>query len=686
MTAPSADLSRLLRPRSIAVVGGLEASEVIRQCRKAGFSGKLYAVNPKLETMEGLPCLASVADLPEPPDACFIGVNRRLTIEVVRALSAMGAGGAVCYASGFRESGGEGEALNEALLAAAGDLPILGPNCYGLINYMEGAALWPDQHGGKPEERGVAILAQSGNMAINFTMSRRGLPLAFVAALGNQAQIGLSAMTEALAEDERITAIGLHIEGIGHPDRFARALLKARARGIPVVALKTGKSEAGSALAMSHTASLAGGGAAMDAFLSRLGVPQLPSVPAFLETLKLLHVHGVLPGRDIASMSCSGGEASLMADSIVGRRLSFRALTPAQHDRIKATLSELVAVSNPLDYHTFIWAQEERLVETFSAMMQAGFDLTCLVIDFPREDRCLSRDWEVTTRAFAKAAKQSGARGALVASLAESLPERVAAEMSAQGVASFGGFEEALLAAEAAADIGEAWSRPAPELAEIPPLKEGTARSLSEWNAKRLLAREGLPLPEGGLAASAADAVAMAEELGYPLVVKAVANDLSHKSELGAVRLNLVDADQVAEAAEALLPLGKGLLVERMVSDGVCEIIAGIQRDPVVGPCLLVGSGGVLVELLADSKLLVLPASRAELGEALDGLKAGKLLAGYRGKPQGDREALLDALEAIQRFALAEAGNLLELDVNPIIVRPEGKGVVAVDALIKQIV
>jgi hypothetical protein len=165
-----------------------------------------------------------------------------------------------------------------------------------------------------------------------------------------------------------------------------------------------------------------------------------------------------------------------------------------------------------------------------------------------------------------------------------------------------------------------------------------------------------------------------------------VAEDLSHKSELGAVRLNLADADQLAEAAEALLPLGKGLLVERMVTDGVCEIIAGIQRDPVVGPCLLIGSGGVLVELLADSKLMVLPASRAELGEALDGLKAGKLLAGYRGRPKGDREALLDALEAIQRFALAEAGSLLELDVNPIIVRPQGKGVVAVDALIKLIV
>jgi acyl-CoA synthetase (NDP forming) len=221
------DLDRLLRPRSLAVIGGNEAAEVIRQSRRMGYGGQLYAVNPLRAEIEGLACYRSVEDLPEAPDAAFVAVNRHRTVEVVAALKARGAGGAVCYASGFMESGGAGEGLNRDLLAAAGDMPILGPNCYGLVNYMEGAALWPDQHGGKPVERGVAILSQSGNMGINFTMNRRGLPLAFVAALGNQAQIGLSAMTAALAADPRITAIGLHIEG-GAQDRAQRSGFPAR--------------------------------------------------------------------------------------------------------------------------------------------------------------------------------------------------------------------------------------------------------------------------------------------------------------------------------------------------------------------------------------------------------------------------------------------------------------------------
>ena len=686
MTSQSQSLARLLTPASLAVIGGEEAAEVIRQTRRAGFAGRLYAVNPNRQDLEGLSCYASVAGLPEPPDAAFVAVNRRHTVEAVRALRSIGAGGAVCYASGFQESGGEGAALNAALLEAAGTMPILGPNCYGLVNYMEGAALWPDQHGGKRIERGVAILSQSGNMAINMTMNRRGLPLAFIAALGNQAQIGLSAMTEALAEDPRITAIGMHIEGIGNPARFADAVFQARRKGIPVVALKTGRSEAGSALAFSHTASLAGGAAAMDAFLERIGVPQLPSLPAFLETLKLLHGGGPLPGRSVASLSCSGGEASLMADSLIGRRLEWPALTDRQRQRLGAVLGELVTLGNPLDYHTFIWGDEAALTRTFAAMMDGPAEATALVLDLPREDRCALASWRVSLDAFAEAARGSKTRALVVASLPENLPEAEVERLAGAGITGIGGIPEALLAIEAAADIGEAWRGAPPEFKEPEPLRAGEERLLDEWQAKRLLARHGVALPEGALAASVSEAVAIAEGIGYPVVVKAVGPGLAHKSEKGALRLGLATADQVSEAAESLLPLGKALLVERMVNDGLCELIAGVQRDPVIGPCLLIGSGGLLVELLADSRLLMLPASRAELAAAIEGLKIAPLLAGYRGGPAADKEAALDLLERLQRLALEEAGSLLELDVNPIILRPQGKGAIAVDALARLVV
>lgn len=679
---PLADLSRLLRPRSIAVIGGLEAAEVVRQCDRMGFTGEIWPVNPKRESIEGRTCFASVDDLPGAPDAAFIGVNRHLTIEVVRKLAARGAGGAVAYASGFKESG-QGE-LQAELVAAAGEMPLLGPNCYGLINYLDGALLWPDQHGGKRAERGVAILTQSGNIAINLTMARRALPIAYLGSLGNQAKIGISGLLEALLEDERVTAIGLHIEGIDDVAGFDRAARKARDKGIPIVALKTGRSEAGAGIAMSHTASLAGSDAVADAFFRRLGVARLRSIPEFLETLKLLHLFGPLPGRDIASMSCSGGEASLIADAAEDRRLEFRPLTAEEAAKVRATLPELVAVSNPLDYHTFTWGMEPELTATFAAMMGCGFGVTLLVLDLPRADRCKDEDWRVSLRALVAAAKQSGQRAALVTSLPECLPEEIAEALLEEGVVPFFGIEEALAAIEAAAGIGSAWRRPAPQ--PLPPrgASEGALELVTEAAAKRLLAGHGVTVPDGRTVTTPEAAAAAAGEIGFPVVLKAIGERLAHKTEAGALRLGLANAGAVEQAARELLDLGEALLVEEMIEDAVAEIIVGIHRDPLFGPVLALGSGGILVELVGDSRLLLLPAAREDILAALDGLKVARLIDGYRGKPAGDREAVADAVLAVQDYALRESTRLAELDVNPLLVRPAGRGAVAADALIRR--
>ncbi len=685
------DLGRLLRPRSIAVVGGAEAEMVIRQCDKMGFPGPIWAVNPKRaaagEALCGRPCVASVAELPEAPDAAFVAVNRHLTLEVVEALAAQGAGGVVAYASGFKEAGGEGARLQRRLLEVSGSLPVLGPNCYGVINYLDGALLWPDQHGGGRCERGVAIVSQSGNISINFTMNQRGLPIGYLLSLGNQAKVGVAAAVEALIDDPRVSAIGLHLEGLDEPGRLARVAERARARGVPIVALKAGRSEAGRRLALSHTASLAGEDAVVDAFLARLGIARVHSIPAFLETLKLLHVHGALPGRAIASLSCSGGEASLMADAGVGRRVDFRPLSPERREAVRATLSELVAIDNPLDYHTFVWADRARTAAVFSAMLESGYDLTLLVLDLPRADRCDPADWEVTLEALVDAAKATGRPAALVASLGELLPEAVAERLIAEGIVPLEGLDEALAAVEAAADVGEAWALMAgggrPPLLPFAPAGSGPVTTLSEWDSKRALAAYELPLPAGQRVGDAEAAVAAAEALGYPVVLKATGAGLAHKSERGAVRLGLADAAAVREAAEALLPLGEALLVEAMVPDALAELIVGVQHDPQLGLFLLVGSGGVLVELIGDRRILMLPAAPEEIEAAIRSLRVMRLIEGHRGRPAGDLPALVAAVQAVQRYAVAEAHRLVELDVNPVMVRPEGRGAVAVDALIR---
>ncbi|MDN2565171.1 acetate--CoA ligase family protein [Aquibium sp. A9E412] len=680
-------LERLFRPRSIAVFGGAQAAAVIEQSRKMGFSGAIWPVHPSRETVAGLPAYRSVDALPEAPDAAFVGVNRHLTVDIVRALAARGTGGAVCYASGFAEAGAddaEGAALQAALVAAAGPMPIVGPNCYGLINYADGALLWPDQHGGRRLDaggRGVAILTQSSNIAINLTMQRRGLPLAHVMTAGNQAQTGLSEMALGLVEDPRVSALGLHVEGFDSVAGFERLAARARALGKPVVAFKAGRSEQARTAALSHTASLAGSDAAADAFLRRLGIARVGSVPALLETLKLLHAGGPLAGPRLSSMSCSGGEASLMADAAAGRAVGFPALDAAHRAAIKATLSPLVAVANPLDYHTFIWNDRPALTATFSAMLAGGFDLNLLVLDFPRADRCADDDWWPTADAFADALAATGARGAVVATMAENLPEAAAERLAARGVAPLMGVAEALEAAEAAAAIGAAWraAPAAPVTTSVASNPAAAPRTLGEAEAKARLAAGGLPVPAGRVAATAGEAQAAAAALGFPVAVKALG--LSHKSERGGVRLGLGDAASVAAAAAALLPLGDGLLVERMVEDGVAELIVGVTRDPVFGPVLTLGTGGILVELLGDTATLLLPATRAAIEDALGGLKLFALLDGYRGRPRGDVAAAVDAIAAIAGFAVDQAGRLDELDVNPLIVRRAGAGAVVADAL-----
>ena len=672
------DLDRLLRPRTIVVIGGKPAAEVVRQNHRMGYAGAIWPVHPNAASVEGLPAFRNLADLPGVPDAVFLAVNRHATISYVRELAALGAGGIVSYAAGFAEAGAEGAALQAALRDAAGDTPVLGPNCYGLINYLDGALLWPDQHGGRRVERGVAIVTQSGNIGCNLTMQRRGLPIAYLVTLGNQAVVGLSAAILTLARDDRVSAIGLHIEGIDDPAAFARAVAAARALGKPVVALKTGGSAAGARLTVSHTASLAGADDVAGAFLCRVGVARVTSIPALLETLKLLHVCGPLAGGDIASMSCSGGEAALIADRIEGRRIRFRPLDAIQTQTVAATLTDLVTISNPLDYHTFSWGNREALTGTFTAMLGCGFDLTALILDYPRGDRCGDADWVAASDALVAAHRATGRPAAIIATMPECLPEDRSLALMAAGVVPLHGMDEALAAIEAAVELGVATAHDPPLTARAP---TSAPTALDEVRSKQALAEHGVTVPDGRVVHTPEQAAVAAEALGFPVVLKAVGDTLAHKTERGAVRLSLHDADTVRAAAADLLGISDTLLVERMVTDAVAELIVGVNRDPAFGPYLVLGSGGVLVELVGDSAILTMPATEADIRAALATLKVVRLLDGWRGRPAGDVPALVRTVLAVQGYAIANLDRLLELDVNPVMVRP--RGAVAVDALIR---
>ncbi|MCV3736748.1 acetate--CoA ligase family protein [Rhizobium sp. TRM96647] len=683
MTSPRS-LDRLIRPRSIAVFGGKEAGRVIEQCDKMGFAGAIWPVHPTKEEIHGRRCYRSVADLPEAPDASFVGVNRNLTIEIIRDLAARGAGGAVCYASGFREAVTEladGDDLQKALVAAAGDMPILGPNCYGFINMLDGALLWPDQHGMVRIERGVAVLTQSSNIACNISMQQRGLPLAYILTAGNQAQTGLCDLACAVLEDPRVTAVGLHIEGFDSIEALERLARRARELKKPVVTLKVGKSEQAQLATVSHTASLAGNDAVSTALLSRLGIGRVETLPELLETLKLLHLHGPLASFDISSMSCSGGEASLMADAGVKRKVVYRALREEQRMPLRESLGQMVTIANPLDYHTFVWGNREKQTEAFTAMMRGGYALNLIVLDFPRLDRCDASDWVTTCHAVIDASRASGALAGILASMGENMPEETALMLMANGVVPFCGIEEALAAAEAAATIGALWEKPLPAPLVRAGADDGEPVTLTEHEAKKALAAYGLPVPEGRVAENPAQAAEAAEALGFPVVLKGLG--VAHKTEAGAVKLNLQTREAVLEAAAAMAGVASGYLVEKMVGRPVAEVIVGAMRDPVAGPVLTVGAGGILVELLEDSAILTLPTDENAIRAAISGLKIAKLLQGYRGGPPGDVDALVAAVASAASYVVSNASIVDELDINPIMVLADGDGVVAADALIR---
>ena len=672
------NLTRLLNPKSIAFIGGNECAIAIRRTTELGFSGTIYAVNPKRDELSGVPTLKSPEDIPEAVDAAFIAVKNEPTIEVVRALAAKGCGGAVIYAAGFAETGNS--ELQRKLLAAANGMPLMGPNCYGFVNTLSRAALWPDETGLEPVERGVALITQSGNIACNFTMMMRGLPVAAVFSIGNQVDVGMHDMVETLSADPRISAIGLHVEGLPDVAAFAKAAALARQRRVPIVVLKTGRSEQGAKVAMSHTSSLAGADTLYDALFERYGIARMKSVSAFAETLKFLHNGGPIADSRLVSLSCSGGEAALVADMALEKKVSFPPFNAATKPRVAATLNEYVAIDNPLDYHTFIWGQPEKLTATFTEVLKGGFDVSMVILDTPTHPKMKPEAWATTARAMAAASKATGARAAVVASLSEGMPLSLAAELSESGVAPMMGLDDALTAFEAAAFIGRNWAR-----AEVPPemlaplIQGHDEHVFSESAAKELLKKHGLSVPEG-IVCPAEDAVAAAEKLGYPVTLKVSSAAIAHKTEAGGVALNLRTADEVRDAAQRMAKLAPDVLVERMVTGAVAELIIGLTSDPQFGTALVVGAGGTLTELLKDTVTLILPTTRAEIERALKTLKVWTLVEGFRGK-SGDQQSVFRAVEAVADFANTHRGLVEELDVNPLLVLKDGA--VAVDALIK---
>jgi acyl-CoA synthetase (NDP forming) len=673
---------RLLNPRSIAVFGGAHAEELIRQNDRLGYTGEIWPVHPRKTQILGRKVYRSVGELPGSPDAAYLGVNRQLTVELVGELAARGAGGVVCYASGFAEAGREGAELAKRLLAASGDMPLVGPNCYGLINYLDGAVLWPDQQGGRRVEKGVAIITQSSNIGFNLTMQRRGLPVAYMISLGNRLKLDLGEAMRIFAQRAEVTAIGLFLETISDPRAFEEAANFARDLGKPVVAIKIGRSDRAQKLVVSHTASLAGTDAVASALFERLGVARVGSLEAFIEALKVLHVHGPLEGGRVGAMSTSGGDLILLADNL-GAGLELPVLSAPVIEDLRGKVHERVAAANPLDYQMFTWDDEERLYRCFAAFMGERFDVALCVLDYPRADLCDQSTWGGAERAFVRASRDTETRGAVLATFVDNIAEPVAERLMNGGVAMLSGIDAGLAGVRAAVEIGAAWRRPAdaPLLVRRGRFEERSVAQLDEPAAKQLLGSHGVPVPKMRIVQSAGEAAAAAAEIGFPVAVKATG--IAHKTEAGGVRLDLGSPAEVESAVERMSGLCETFLVEQMITGAVAELLVGVAHEEQLGPYLMVGAGGNLVEVMRDSAVILLPTDRDRVVQALQSLKCAPLFGGFRGAPPADLDAAVEVIMTIADLVERGSPSIIELDVNPLMLLPAGRGAVAADALVR---
>ena len=677
------NLSRLISPKSIAVVGNRGANFAIRESKKLGYNHKIWAIHPTLDFLEGIKCYKDIKDLPEAPDATFIAVNAESAIAIVADLKSIGGGGAVLYASGFGELGEKGIKRNQRLEEAADGMPLIGPNCYGFINSLDGVALWPDVHGCEPVSSGVAIITQSGNIGLNITMQSIGLSIAYMFTLGNQTNTNIADIINAMLDDNRVNAIGLHIEGISDIKSFDVAARRALDKKIPIVAIKSGRTDVSAKIALSHTSSMTGLDQLFNVFFERLGIARVDTVPEFLETLKLLSILGTIDHNGVASMSCSGGEAGMMADLIDGLDINFPSLDDRHKDRVKLALNDFVEVDNPLDYHTFIWGDRKRTSKCFKQMISGNFAATMLLLDWPRTQESEQKDWDLTLLALSDAISGTTEKTIVLASIADCMPKRIIKECQKYGIAPMIGLDICLKALNHSYRIGLAFQKSSMQSIEIlrslsHPSKIST---LTEFEGKKLLKKYGIPVPDGKIISSTSEALIAAEKIHYPITLKVSDVELVHKTELGAVMLNINDPLALEKACQDLFKIGSSLLIEKMVQDSVAELIIGVGLDPIFGKYIIIGSGGILVELFKESIPLLFPVNRKDVSLALSKLKAFPLINGYRGNPQGDVEMIIDCVMATVK--LVSENDIDELDINPLLVLKRGSGVIAVDTLIK---
>ena len=671
------NLKRLFQPKNVAVYGGIWSDYVVEQCEKLGFPGKIWRIHPNRKG-----CFRSAKELPDIPDSVFLGINRNLTIEIFSELKELGIGGAVVFASGFGEEN-DGVDFARKLEKSAGDVPFIGPNCYGFANFFDRVALWPDQVTGEFLDRGVAFIAQSGTISITMMGQRRSLPLGYVITLGNQQRLAAEDLIKYTAEDERVSAIGLYLEQIKNLSKFVDAVDFARSLGKPIVLIKAGRSEKGRLAAQTHTGSLTGPDTLYNSLFERLGIARCENLSSLVETLKILHFFGPLPSKKVLVLGASGGDMAMVSDISKDFDLDFSPIPSKEQEALTNSVGERVKINNPLDIQTATWFDYQKLRQMFDILLSCDYALIAFMVD-PQDEieantESFDRAIEILLEAVGE--KTVSGRAALLSSLPESLSKLTREKCFKNGIVPLQGLLESLEAIHHSCRIRNVWNEWSLPKIVSSQKKELSNKILNEYESKKVLAKHGFSTPVSFMV-TAEKVLNAAKEIGYPVVVKVITEDLLHKTEVGGVGLNLRNESDVEHALSTMNGLGEFFLVEEMITDSVAEIILGVSVDAKFGLTMTIGAGGIFAELLDDKITFMLPISRLHVSRAINKLRINTLLKGWRGRSLGDTESLIDSVLNLANFVESHIDSLVECEINPLIVRNLGEKAIVVDALI----
>lgn len=685
---PRASLHRLFAPSGVAVVGASPSNPWGRQALEnfaaMGFGGEVGAVNPRYDEVLGYPCAPDLSSLPFVPDAIFVAVTRDRVLPVVEDAAALGIKGVVVLAIGFADGGPEGQALQTRIteVARAADMALLGPNCQGLINFHHPHALYMDRVEAY-QPGAVALMAHSGSVATALTNNKRGVRWSHVVSCGNEAVIDSADLLSYFVDDPHTRVICAFLETVRDPERFFRECDRARESGKPVIVLKSGRTEAAREAAVAHSGALAVPDRLVDARFRRHGVLRVDTLDELLATAVALQTRRRPQRPNMAAMTVSGGQIQLLLDDVARTGLVLPPLGSVASARLRELLPDFLAASNPLDY----WGTEDldrRYAELVTAVADdPAVDMVVSVADFTvgptgPEDRATPQ-----LQAAVELAGRTDALHVVLDTVGGAAPPEQVESALAAGVLVLSGLHEGLRALE----LLVAFSRPVPAGAaqhHLPMPEVGRMLSAlggtptSGLPALELVAALGVPVARSVVAQDCVAAAEIAEKLGYPVAVKSADPHLLHKTEAGALALDLADEAAVRAAVQRVAGEGP-VLVQQQVPPGV-EMIMGIQSDAELGAFILVGLGGIWTEVLDDVVIRAVGLRDGEAGEMLRELRGYELLVGARGSDPVDLAAVIEAIERLDQLAASHPGLLDSVDLNPVIVT--AAGLVAVDAVV----